>query len=65
MTRQFPPGAPQTFPASEAPHWMSVSVRIQSPVPQGDGDHGEPADQVSVVRTVRILHDESGYGHGV
>jgi len=44
---------------------MSVSVRIQSPVPQGDGDHGEPADQVSVVRTVRTLHDESGYGHGV
>lgn len=60
MTRPCPPGERP----SEANRWMSVRVRIQNPLPQGDGDHGD-TDSVSVPMTVRPAPDELGYGHGV
>jgi hypothetical protein len=65
MNRQSPPGERPTLPAAEAPQWMNVRVRVQPPLPQGDGDHGAAGESPQVVRIPRFVPDESGYGHGV
>ena len=63
MTRPSPQGGPQNHPPSKTTPWMTVRVRIQDPLPQGDGDQGDAAEPTTV--RVRPALDESGYGHGV
>lgn len=60
MTRQSPSEADHR-PSQGARSWMTVRVRFVTPLPQADGDHGDPAPLFRPHVTV----DESGYGHGV
>jgi hypothetical protein len=64
MNRQSPPGGHPPASAAARNQWMTVRVRVQHPLPQGDGDHGD-GDATAANRPVRPGPDESGYGHGV
>jgi hypothetical protein len=63
MTRPSPQGGPQNYPPAKPAPWMTVRVRIQDPLPQGDGDQGDAGESATI--WLRAALDESGYGHGV
>lgn len=61
MTRQSPSEADHRPSAGTTRPWMTVRVRLVTPLPQADGDHGDPLPPARPL----VIVDESGYGHGV
>jgi hypothetical protein len=62
MTRPSLPDAGPVLRPEGTPAWMTVHVRVQTPLPQGDGDSG---DHVPAAWPPHQGAEETGYGHGV